>query len=130
MLLFAAALLAPSCALAQGSGGAPPSVGPGVGGPGGAALSSDSPFLVTKTIVVKLASTPKDDKVLSVLVDGKLNDAKLDPKVRIKADKGTEYSGKKKIAVSDLQAGMELKLTYRADNLVVVEIRILKMKEA
>lgn len=123
LVVFAVSLLAPMIALGQGSGGiSPASVG--AGGGAGADIGS-SPFEVTKTIKLRLVEAPKDGKIVVVEENGTKHLVALAKKLRIRADKFTEFGGKKKISQDDLQPGMLLKITYRASDFVALELRIL-----
>ena len=120
LVFFAVSVLAPVVLSAQGSGGVSPS---GVGSAGGI---GGSPFDVTKTIKVRLVEIAKDGAIVVADNNGARHSVKLDKKVRIRADKDTEFAGKKNIEQDDLQPGMFLKMTYRASDLVALELRILK----
>ena len=124
LVFFAVSVLAPVVLSAQGSGGVSPSgVGGGAGSAGGI---GGSPFDVTKTIKVRLVEIAKDGAIVVADNNGARHSVKLDKKVRIRADKDTEFAGKKNIEQDDLQPGMFLKMTYRASDLVALELRILK----
>ena len=112
-------MLLPGVALAQGSG----AVGPAPTGGGAAGISA---FEVTKTARVRVVSVSKDGPLVVRDEQGATVVAKLEKKVAVRADKGTELAGKKKIQLEDLEPGMLLKATYRASDMVVVELRILK----
>lgn len=122
LMVFALSVLAPAILAAQGSGGVSPS---GVGG-GGTGGIDNSAFEVTKTIKLRLIAIPKDGTILVAEDNGVKRSVKLDKKLRIRADKDTEFAGKKNITQDDLQPGMLLKITYRASDFVALELRILK----
>lgn len=121
LMVFALSVLAPAILAAQGSGGVSPSgVGGGTGG------IDNSAFEVTKTIKLRLIAIPKDGTILVAEDNGVKHSVKLDKKLRIRADKDTEFAEKKNITQDDLQPGMLLKITYRASDFVALELRILK----
>jgi hypothetical protein len=51
-------------------------------------------------------------------------------KVRVTADKKSELGDKKKLTVADLKAGMYIRVTYKPETDTVIEIRVLKPKDA
>jgi hypothetical protein len=125
LILFAIALFATVLASAQGSGGG----STGVGGGGGSTDFGTSGFDVLKTVQLHVVEVRPDGGVVVVDEAGTRVAVKLDKHYVIKANKGTELAGKKKLAIADLQAGMLLKITYRAADLVAVELRIVKDAE-
>ncbi len=116
-------LAASGAAWAQGSG----SVGPP---PGGGDGGLQTPFEVVKTVSVKYLSAGGDGNSIIVEAEGKKLSMKLDKRYKIKANKGTEFAGKKRIELADLQAGILLKVTYRVSDMTAIELRILQEKKA
>lgn len=115
-------LLSIPAAFAQGSGSvsAPsaPSTGGGYNGP-------DSPFAVTKSVSGKIVEIHKE-AVIVELADGSKRLVKLPKALHIKADRDSELAGKKKLAAEDLSEGLPVKVTYRAEDNIALEIRVLK----
>lgn len=116
-------LAASGAALAQGSG----SVGPP---PGGGDGGLQAPFEVVKTASVKYVSAAEDGNSIIVEAEGKKLSMKLDKRYQIKANKGTEFAGKKRIELADLQAGILLKVTYRVSDMTAIELRVVQEKKA
>jgi len=118
MLLATASMAA--LAGAQGSGNAP------LAELGSADSSADSPFLVTRTLAGKLLWIKKDQHETLIVVEdgqGRRGVLTINQKTRFRADKKTEYSGKKRISVDDLEVGQLVKVTFVPDNGRVVEVR-------
>lgn len=115
-------LAASGAAWAQGSGSVVP---PSSGGGG-----IQSPFEVVKTLTVKYVSAGEDGKTIIVEAEGKKFSMKLDKGYQIKANKGTEFAGKKHIELADLQPGITLKVTYRLTDMTASEIRIIQERKA
>lgn len=116
--------LSPALLQAQGSGSvsAPsggPNYSPGLDG-------IEAPFVVTKQVTATLISTANG--VLLLEVKGKKITLQPDKKVRIRADKNTELAGQKNLKTEDLLPGMLVKVVYRADDNVAIDIRIAKDK--
>lgn len=117
-------MMAPALMFSQGSG----SVG------GGGVVGSASPrgngsfagFEVTKTIKLRVVAVQKDGTLLVKDERGNPLIAKLDKKVVVRAEKGTEFAGQKHIKIDNLEPGMFVKATYRTSDAVVVELRILR----
>src|SRR6267142_3406719 len=104
ILLVAASMS--GIAWAQGSGSTR-SASPKSGG-GGADVGPDLSFMVTRTVKGKIAEIQKDDHGAVVIVEdseGRRGAVKVNSKTRIKADKKTEYAGKKHISPDDLEVG-------------------------
>jgi hypothetical protein len=51
-------------------------------------------------------------------------------KIRVTADKKSELGNRKKLTLADLGAGMYVRVTYQAETNAVIEIRVLKPKDA
>ncbi|GAB4407086.1 MAG: hypothetical protein OHK0021_18300 [Bryobacter sp.] len=121
------ALFAPSL-LAQGSGssGPPPSTG------GGGGLEHN--FTVTKTVSATITDiTPNVIVVKEVNKKGveKVYEIRYDAKMRVSADKKTEIGmAKKKLTNTDLAVGQLVRITWRADDQLAVDVRIIPVKKA
>ena len=119
MLLVAASTA--GLAAAQGSGNVP------LTELGTADTNSDSPFLVTRTLAGKILRIKKDVHETLIVVEdgqGRLGVFTVNQKSRFKADKNTEYAGKKRISVDDLEVGQLVKVTFVPDTGRVVQMRI------
>ena len=123
ILLVAASVTAMARAQASGSvhpspaqqAGVDPNIGP------------DLPFLVTRTVKGKIFDIKKEDHATVVILEdshGKRGELKLTSKTHFKADKKTEYAGKKHISVDDLEIGQSVKVTFVADSGQVLEVRL------
>lgn len=118
MLLVAASTA--GLAAAQGSGNVP------LTELGTADTNSDSPFLVTRTLAGKILRIKKDVHETLIVVEdsqGRLGVFTVNQKSRFKADKNTEYAGKKRISVDDLEVGQLVKVTFVPDTGRVVQLR-------
>jgi hypothetical protein len=107
-------------ALAQGSGNAP------LAELGSADGDSDSPFLVTRTLAGKILWIKKDTSETLIVVEdnqGHRGVLTVNHKTRFRADKKTEYSGKKRISVEDLEVGAMVKVTFVPKDGRVVQVR-------
>ena len=112
-------------AWAQASGSVRPTPADRAGAVGD--VGPDLPFLVTRTVKGKIAGIKKDAHSTVVTVEdnqGKRGELKLNSKTRIKADKKTEYAGKKHISLDDLEIGQSVKITVVADSGQVLEVRL------
>ena len=117
--MLAAAVLS-AIAWAQGSGNVP------LAELGTADPGSDSAFLVTRTLKGKVAAIQKADRLTIVVVEdgqGHRGALTLNAKTRFKADKGTEYAGKKRLSSEDIEVGQLVKVTFVPDTGRVVELR-------
>ena len=124
ILLVAASMC--GMAWAQGSGSTRPAASKNSGG-GGADAGPDLSFMVTRTVKGKIAEIKKDDHGAVVIVEdseGRRGAVKVNSKTRIKADKKTEYAGKKHISPDDLEVGQIVKITFIADSGQVLEVRL------
>ena len=114
-------LFLPAVALAQGSGStrSRPTYG------------SSSPAFVVLRIVKGTVTTIEADRGLIVVKDkkGKMHEFKVDNKTKYKAEKKTELRGKKGISLADFQLGQPVKVTYRADDGTVTELRLKRSRE-
>jgi len=115
--LFGAAML-----LAQGSGSAAPPPMAGDQFP-------DRPFAVTRT-AGNVSSIQPGFLILDDEKQKEPRKLKLTSKVRISADKKSPLSGRKKLILDDLVAGLYVKVTYLPESNEVLEIRVLKPKSA
>jgi hypothetical protein len=118
MLLVAASLAGP--AAAQGSGNAP------LAELGNADSSSDWPFLVTRTLAGKILWIKKDVHETLIVVEdgqGRRGVFTVNQKSRFKADKKTEYAGRKRISADDIAVGQLVKVTFVPDTGRVVQLR-------
>lgn len=114
-------LFLPAVALAQGSGstGSRPTYG-----------SSSPAYAVTRS-VKGTVTTIEADRGLIVVEDknGKMHEFKVDNKTKYKAEKKTELRGKKGISLADFQLGQPVKVTYRADDGTITELRLRRISE-
>lgn len=118
-------LMLPGVSLAQGSGihrapdptGVRDSLGP-------------APFMVTREVDGKIAEINAAQHLV-VIEDknGKRLSFKLDDKTKLKADKKTEYAGKKKLLLSDFEMGQPVRVTYLASNTTAIELRLRHVKQ-
>ncbi len=118
MLLVAASMA--GLAVAQGSGNA------SLAELGSADATSDSPFLVTRTLAGKVLRITKDGRETLIVVEdaqGRRGVFTINPKSRFKADKNTEFAGKKRISTDDLEIGQLVKVTFVPDTGRVVQLR-------
>jgi hypothetical protein len=116
ILLFAASMTA--LARAQGSGTVevPDSID-----------APDSPFLVTRMLKGRIAGVQHDPHVTLVLIEdgkGRRGALKVNSRTKFKADKGTEYAGKKHISPDDLEIGQNVKIIYAANSGQILELRL------
>ena len=85
-----------------------------------------SPFQVTRIATGKVAGIHKEAKATWVLLEsekGRRGAIKLTRRTRFKADKNTEYAGKKHISPDDLEVGQIVKVTFVANTGEVLELR-------
>lgn len=91
-------------------------------------VGPDMPFAVTRIAKGKIMSVNKEDHGTVVVFEdsnGKRGALRLNSKTRFKADKKTEYAGKKHISVDDLEVGQNVKITFVADSGQVLEVRLI-----
>ncbi|HKW98057.1 MAG TPA: hypothetical protein VJN43_09995 [Bryobacteraceae bacterium] len=85
-------------------------------------------FAVTRTAKGKIAAVNKEDHDTIVVFEdsqGKRGKLKLTSKTRFRADKKTEYAGKKHISADDLEIGQRVKITFVASSGQVLEVRLI-----
>lgn len=116
-ILLAVASSIPAAAWAQGSGTiyVPDTID-----------APASPFQVTRIAKGKIAGIHKEVKVTWVLLEsekGRRGAIKLTRRTRFKADKDTEYAGKKHISPDDLEVGQIVRVTFVANTGEVLELR-------
>jgi hypothetical protein len=107
----------PAMALAQGSGTI--YVPDTIDGP-------ELPFQVTRIVKGKIAGIHKEAKVTWVLLEygkGKRGAIRLTHGTRFRADKNSEYAGKKHMSRDDLEIGQSVRATFVANTGEVVELR-------
>lgn len=86
----------------------------------------ESPFQVTRIVIGKIAVIHKDAKATWVLLEygkGRRGAIKLTGGTRFRADKNTEYAGKKHISRDDLEVGQSVRATFVANTGEVLELR-------
>ncbi len=107
-------VLLPAAVFAQGSG----------------STRGRSPFGVTRAVTGTIAEINADDGLL-VVEDKKGRGYKfrIDSGTKFKADKKTELLGKKDISLSDFHTGRKVKITYRANDGKVREVRLKRTKK-
>lgn len=118
MLLVAVSMA--GLAVAQGSGNA------SLAELGTADSNSDSPFLVTRTLAGKVLRVTKDGRETLIVVEdsqGRRGVFTVNQKSKFKADKNTEFAGKKRISADDLETGQLVKVTFVPGTGRVVQIR-------
>jgi len=116
ILLFAASMT--GVARAQGSGTieVPDSID-----------APDSPFLVTRMAKGRIAGIKHDAHFTLVLIEdtkGRRGTLKVNSRTKFKADKGTEYAGKKHISQDDLEIGQSVKIIFAANSGEILELRL------
>jgi hypothetical protein len=112
----------PAWALAQGSG----TIHVPDAYEGRAIEGLELPFQVTRSINGKIAAIHKEAKVTWVLLEygkGKRGAIRLTHGTRFRADKNSEYAGKKHMSRDDLEIGQSVRATFVADTGEVVELR-------
>lgn len=122
-LLFAIAF--PALAMAQGSGS-------GIHPPSHTEHplpTNEAPFEVTRSFEGKILEIRLDSHVLVVEdKDGKRAGFQVDDQTAFKADKKTELQGRKKLKLEDFEKGQPVKVTFRASDNKVVEVRLRHIK--
>ena len=91
-------------------------------------VGSDMSFAVTRTAKAKIAEIKKGEHGIILVVEdsqGRRGSLQLNSKTRFKADKKTEYAGKKHISSDDLEIGQNIKVTFVADSGQVLEVRLI-----
>lgn len=91
------------------------------------AVGPGTAFTVTRTAKGKIAAVKKEDHATVVVFEdsqGRRGKLKLTSKTRFRADKKTEYAGKKHISVDDLEIGQSVKITFVASSGQVLEVRL------
>jgi hypothetical protein len=87
----------------------------------------DSPFLVTRIAKGRIAGIKRNaHETIVVLEDGKGHRGalKVNSRTKFKADKGTEYAGKKHISPDDLEVGQSVKIIFAANSGQILELRL------
>lgn len=113
----------PILALAQGSGSErqPP--------PTASSPLPEKPFEVTRTFAGTISEIRLDSHVLVVEdKSGKRVGFTVDDQTGFKADKKTELEGRKKLKLEDFETGQPVKVTFRASDNKVVEVRLRRIK--
>jgi hypothetical protein len=115
-------LALPVGALAQGSGSTGPATGHEV-----TDAAPERPFMVTRSVEGKVTKIDAQNQFI-VIEDnkGKRLEFKLGDKLKLKADKKTEFGGKKDIRVSDFEPGQFVRITYLASNNTATELRMIR----
>jgi hypothetical protein len=118
----------PAVAFPQGSGVAPPSdvninsiyINSISNNP-----TAQNPFAVTRTVVGKVTKIgPGNRLIVLEAKDSKSYEFRLGDKLRLKAEKGTEFAGRNDLVLSDFQAGQFVKVTYIVANNTVTELKM------
>ncbi len=109
-------------ASAQGSGSVagPPTVG---------LDTRDLPFAVVKDLTGTIVDINAKGELTLLLKNGKKQTVLLERMPKIRAERGTEYAGKKKIVPEDLTKGMLVRVTYRPEDNRALAVKILKDSE-
>ncbi len=120
------AMALPATALAQGSGSTGLAVPNRVGN---YPDNPQRPFLVTGALEGKVAEI-RSDQHLIIIEDknGKRLQFRLDEKTKFRADKRTEYAGKKDLGPGDFELGQPVRVTYIASNNIATELRLRRVK--
>lgn len=116
ILLFAASMTAMARAQGSGTVEVPDTID-----------SPDSPFLVTRMLKGRIAGVKHDAHVTLVLIEdskGRRGALKVNSRTKFKADKGTEYAGKKHISPDDLEIGQNVKIIFAANSGQILELRL------
>ena len=90
---------------------------------------SDSPFTVTRIVKGTITAIHKDPHETIVLFEdnkGRRGSLKVSSKTHFKADRGTEYDGKKHLSVDDLEIGQSVKVIYTAATGQILELRFIR----
>ena len=120
------AMALPATALAQGSGSTGPAVPNRVGNYGD---NPQPPFLVTGALEGKVAEIRSDQRLIIIEdKNGKRLQFRLDEKTKFRADKRTEYAGKKDLGLGDFELGQPVRVTYIASNNIATELRLRRVK--
>ena len=85
-----------------------------------------SPFSVTRIVNGKIAGIHKEAKATWVLLEygkGRRGAIRLTGGTRFRADKNTEYAGKKHMSRDDLELGQSVRATFVANTGEVLELR-------
>lgn len=117
ILLFAASMIAVARAQGSGTVEVPDSID-----------APDSPFLVTRIAKGRIAGIKRDAHVTLVLIEdtkGRRGTLKVNSRTKFKADKGTEYAGKKHISPDDLEVGQSVKIIFAANSGQILELRLI-----
>ena len=114
----------PLMTLAQGSGHErPPTSQPG------SLPANEAPFEVTKSFEGTILEIQLDARVVVVGdKDGKRERFKVDDRTAFKADKKTELAGRKALKIGDFETGQPVKVTFRASDNSVLEMRLRHIK--
>lgn len=116
----AVVLLVPSLAAAQGSRSA---------GPSGNEFQSLDSFDVFRSVAGVLLEVNEPENVLAVQVGPKEDERvsfKLGAKIRLTADKKSALGGRRTLQLADFASGQPVKITYRATDKSVIEMRLLR----
>lgn len=122
-LLFTFAF--PITALAQGSGHEGPPATPR----SNPFPANDTPFEVSKSFAGTVSEIQLAARVVVVEgKDGKRVEFKVDDRTAFKADKKTELEGRKTLKLEDFEKGQPVKVTFRASDNKVLEVRLRRVK--
>ena len=109
-------------AWARGSGNGP------LAEMGTADSSSDWPFQVTRTVTGDVLWVKKDGDISLIVVQddrGKRAVFTVNQKTRFKADKKTEYAGRKHVTPDDLAVGQRVAITFVGNSGEVLALRFM-----
>jgi hypothetical protein len=87
----------------------------------------DSPFLVTRIATGRIAGIKHDAHFTLLLIEdtkGRRGTLKVNSRTKFKADRGTEYAGKKHISPDDLEIGQRIKIIFAANSGQILELRL------
>lgn len=86
-----------------------------------------SPFTVTRIAKGKIAGIYRDDHQTLLLFEdakGRRGTLKINSKTQYKADRNTEYAGKKHLSTADLEIGQSVKITFAPASGQILELRL------
>jgi hypothetical protein len=124
-------LLAPFCApAARAQVSAPVTAAPNNPGVHQTLGSRDPEMERSRTIKGKIERLRAGDDALVIRDEktGKLFDFSLDPKTKIRADKGTDLAGRKNLSLVDFREGQAVRLKYRPSDGKPLELRLRAVK--
>lgn len=87
------------------------------------------PFQVTRNVQGALIAIDQENRLIAVEdKKGKLFKFRLEDGAKFKADKKTEFGGKKKLMLADFKAGDPVRVVFTPDDGKVIEVRLVYVK--